>query len=477
MERVFYRQDQAAVEAALRKGERPSMATTISRTWLDELVALHDSLGVFNALDELQVQRQRAGVNDALLLRTLAVLPFLEHPSLATAAGMLFGEPAVLLRLGWNAEQIAWGDNFRHGGEGDLRQASSLPCHVDTLRDELRRVAATEWDSLQRTITRNYFARGLVRGRTFAIDGSGLGPGLRMVSLVCVSSERPLIVAWRLLTGDASEKGKEAAVTRSLIEQAIEAGGAGCIELLLVDALYADGPLLAWSKYSQNIEVIVPIPADRNMHADLLGLAEAGLMPMKRHSYIATLQGHKQRRELEIGSQDGLTSWDSFITAANEYGAREPCLFGALIRETQPNEKGEFLCWSLVSTRRWSDGFAMYQAYRPRWHIENDAFRELKEGWQLEAQRWGRDIAVQYGRVTLTCLAFNTMQIELSPQGKRLATRGLRSLQCTFRRQLGHSPVVIYLGLLFAIWPVEQLLTILGQSPMLSLLPFGGQPP
>jgi hypothetical protein len=25
--------------------------------------------------------------------------------------------------------------------------------------------------------------------------------------------------------------------------------------------------------------------------------------------------------------------------------------------------------------------------YRPRWHIENDGYRELKEGWGLEEQR------------------------------------------------------------------------------------------
>ncbi len=28
-------------------------------------------------------------------------------------------------------------------------------------------------------------------------------------------------------------------------------------------------------------------------------------------------------------------------------------------------------------------------AFRPRWHIEDDAYRELKEGWGLEKQHWG----------------------------------------------------------------------------------------
>jgi hypothetical protein len=67
-----------------------------------------------------------------------------------------------------------------------------------------------------------------------------------VVALVCVAATRPVIVAWRLLEGTASEKGKEATVTRALIEQALELGGPRCIRLLLAAALYADGPLLAW---------------------------------------------------------------------------------------------------------------------------------------------------------------------------------------------------------------------------------------
>ena len=74
---------------------------------------------------------------------------------------------------------------------------------------------------------------------------AGLGPGLRLVCLVSVGGDRPFLVAWRLLEGDASEKGKEAAVTKELIEQVLAAGGT--VELLLADALYADGPLLATS--------------------------------------------------------------------------------------------------------------------------------------------------------------------------------------------------------------------------------------
>jgi hypothetical protein len=291
-----------------------------------------------------------------------------------------------------------------------------------------------------------------------------------MVSLVCVSAQRPVIVAWRLLTGDASEKGKEAAVTRSLVEQALELGGPGTIELLLMDALYADGPLLAWLKYEKGIDALVPVPSDRLLHADLEQLASAGKVRVQRHSYTRTIQGHKQRRTVTLVSQSGLTSWDSFLQAAQKYGAEAPSLWACRVEPESPTSKDD-LPWTLVSTRSWADATAAFQGFRPRWHIENGAFRELKEGWRLEARLWGRDDAMTLARATLTCLAFNTAQALMSKSGESLAARGIRRLNNHYERQLGRSPAVIYIGTAYAVLPTEELLLHLGHTPRRSLLP------
>jgi hypothetical protein len=95
---AWYRNDKAAVAEALRRGERPDLATTMASGPLDELVALHEELGIFAIVEQLEVQRARAGVPDELLLRTLATLPFVEQASLSGAAEVLFREPAVLLQ-------------------------------------------------------------------------------------------------------------------------------------------------------------------------------------------------------------------------------------------------------------------------------------------------------------------------------------------------------------------------------------------
>ncbi len=110
----WYRKDKTAVAEGLRRGERPDLATTMATGPLDELVALHEELGIFGMVEQLEVQRKRAGVPDGLLLRTLATLPFVDQASLSGASEVLFREPAVLLQLGWAPVQICAGSNGRH---------------------------------------------------------------------------------------------------------------------------------------------------------------------------------------------------------------------------------------------------------------------------------------------------------------------------------------------------------------------------
>jgi len=467
---AWYRNDKAAVAEALSRGERPDLATTMASGPLDELVALHEELGVFTLLDELEVQRERAGVADELLLRTLATLPFVEAASLSGASEVLFREPAVLLQLGWAPVQIRQGSNGRHR-HPEGRQAESLPCHPDTLRDALRRVGESAWLHVQQAGVQSLYQRQLVRGKVYAVDGSGLSDDFRVVALVCVSATRPIITAWRVLSGPASEKGKEAAVTRQLVEQVLQAAGPQAINLLLADALYADGPLLAWLKYEKGIDALVSLPEDRLLYQDLKGLADGQFIEWTHHRYVRTIAGHKQVREVEVTAAGELSSWDSFIEKAESLGVPDASLWACLIRDVTTEETAAKSPRALVSTRRFSDGFAALQAYRPRWHIEDDGFRELKEGWGLEQQRWGRDVAAALGRTTLTCLAFNTAQVYRLQAGERLASVAIRRLRRLRQRELGNAPAVIYLAGCYGVFALEELLSLLGTPARESLLP------
>ena len=469
MELVWYRQDREAVLDGLRRGERPDMAATRACGPLDELLALHDELGVFTALDAMNISRERAGVNDHLLLHTLAALPFVSEASLSGATEVLFKEPTILLQLGWAPAYIRSGSNLRHR-HPQGRQLESLPCHPDTLRDALGRIAVDAWDKAQASVVTTLYERGLVRSSVYAIDGSGIGNDFRVVALVCVSSERPIIAAWTVLEGAASEKGKEAQVTRALVESVVARGGAGCIRLLLADALYADGPLLAWLKYQQGIDALVALSAERDLYQDMRQLAAARLIGWSRHEYVRTVAGHKEVRIVDVAGVGDLTSWQSFREAVAGYGQPDASLWGCLIHQIAPLPK-KAEDFALVSTRSWPDGFAALQGYRPRWHIEDDTFRELKEGWVFEKYPWGRDVAIVRGRIALTCMAFNTAQVYRSRSGGRTVHKAIRRLRREHERRLGPAPAVIYMIGCYGVFALEEILTVLGTRVQDSLLP------
>src|SRR5205823_14051039 len=110
-------------------------------------------------------------------------------------------------------------------------------------------------------------------------------------------------------------------------------------------------------------------------------------------------------------------------------------------------------------------------AFRPRWHSEDDTYRELKEGWGLEKQRWGRELAAALGRTTLTCLAFNTAQVSRLQAGQQLAALAIRRLRRLRQRELGTAPAVIYVAGWYGVFALEELLSLLGAPVRESLLP------
>jgi hypothetical protein len=108
--------------------------------------------------------------------------------------------------------------------------------------------------------------------------------------------------------------------------------------------------------------------------------------------------------------------------------------------------------------------------------MEDDTSRELKEGWGLEQQRWGRDFAAALGRTTLTCLAFNTAQVYRLQAGERLAAMAIRRLRRQRQRELGSAPAVLYVAGCYGVFSLEELLDVLGSAPRESLLPTLAKP-
>src|SRR3990172_6952417 len=486
---TLFRRDPAAVLDALRAGERPTAVMTGGLTELDEFVYMAYSLGVFEALELLKVGRKREGIPDDVLLRTVAVLPFIQAFSLDGAAKALFRDPAILLQLGYTALNLREGFNERYNNAKGVK--SALPVHPDVLRDELARLDQESLGQFEDRCVGEIFKRGLVRGNIYAVDATGLHDDWKVVVLCNVTRSRAFVVSWRLLPGKASEKGVAAAVTQGLVDEAIRRGACGDragIKLLVMDAAYADGPLLAQLKWgigpdqrARGIDALVRLPEDKQAYADMQELSRlhSGIelkdpeVQWETHREVRCISGHKQDRKVECAAFPSLASWDGFEREARRLGAptKEMELWGALVREVEPKAQPVEEAMGLISTRSFPSAWAGYNTYRDRWEIENSVFREMKEGWHLEKAPWGRTEETVRGRVCFTCVAFNTAKAYQTKSGQRVIELGIRRLGLEMRRSFGLAPVVVYLGDAYGVFELEQLLEIFGHPVAESVLP------
>ena len=149
---------------ALRTGEYEAIMTSKEGA-LDALAHLAWELGILEAVDLIRVERERSGIADDLLLRTLAVLPFVEAIGLSAAANTLFEDAAVLVKLGYTAVQIQNGFNDRRGAKQAEKSEQSLPYHPDVLRQELQRIDLKSLNEFRKACIRKLFAHKLVKGR------------------------------------------------------------------------------------------------------------------------------------------------------------------------------------------------------------------------------------------------------------------------------------------------------------------------
>src|SRR3989304_228849 len=376
---MWVRQDKRTLLQRLKEGRPIHTIAPRGNGALEELVALRIELGTFEMLDALVVKRQREGIPDPLLLHTASVLPFLADGSLDGSARVLFDEPAILLELGYAPVALREGVSRRHRcHKGKTEQ--SVPIHPDTLRDELARLTEKDWIDLQERRLEVLYRRRLIRSKKMVVDGSGLGDGERLVVLSALTGGGLVPLVWEFLTGEASEKGKEAAVTRRLVERVRKVAGEGAIESLIGDGLYADGPLLAWLQ-SKGIVGLFALPEDRLLCKEGLSIVRVEGDQWKERRQTRVLNGHKETRKVEVACAGQLTEWDSYMAKAQELEIAEPGLFVALVRQLEPAVPKDKELMALVSTQQWPDGWQAYEAYRPRWGQEKAGFNELKEGW------------------------------------------------------------------------------------------------
>jgi len=478
---AFLSENHDAVAEKLRRGEYDGLVQTgLGRA--DELVYLMASLKFFDHLDQIQVAEERAGIPNDLQKRCLAILPVLGIPTIANTPERLFKDAGLLRFLGCNAQQIAKGFTQR-GPKKKKQQPKRLPFHEDDLRNLLKALAPAQSQTFFQQCVSEFFRAKYVRGGIYAIDGTellvgdaktfeGTGTitvpvkhkdgsttyetktGYKLIYLLNLKTDRELVVSYRLVPLNTNAL----QVVREMVTETLQLGGAGTIDLLLMDREFIDGDLLNWLKGDHGIDVIIPVKENMDVLEDMRGLERIDQRPWQTYTKLVRRRVQKNQPKqkvvvpIRVKGFEKLTTWSRCSVPLN----------GILrLKEDETPEKAH----GLVTTLPVQDAIRIDRQYGARWRIENDGNRELKQGWDLETF-WGRRLAAVTMSVVMKLLGYNYVKLFHTRSASRLIANGMRRVRA---RVLDEGfQVIVYADKEFGVFHIEEIATLLGAPPKMS---------
>jgi hypothetical protein len=243
-----------------------------------------------------------------------------------------------------------------------------------------------------------------------------------------------------------------------MVSETLQLGGAGTIELLLMDREFVDGALIDWLTGDHGIDVILPVKENMDILEDMRGLERIDPRPWQPYTKLAWRRVHKDQPKqkvmvhVRVKGFEGLTTWSSCRIPLN----------GILrLREDETPDDAH----GLVTTLPVQDAIQIDRQFGARWGIENDGHRELKQGWDLETL-WGRSLAAVTMSVVMKLLGYNYVKLFHTRVGSRLIAHGMRCLRARVLEE--GSQVIVYAGTEFGVFHIEEIATLLGAPPKVS---------
>ncbi|MFH1757977.1 MAG: transposase [Pseudomonadota bacterium] len=436
----FYERAQKEVYRKLRVRERPQAVVGVGWGFLDHFFIFLFSLGFFARVDFRPQRVRRVMVPTLLMILTYEVKQLIGISSMNQLEEHLFRDTALLKIIGFTARQIQEG--FCQRGKGKRLG----PMHRDTLADFLSRFSAQEVDFILGEAVRVLVKHKLVRGKTYILDATDLpttkrykGCGVKRVVkrvgskegqevevveyvygyklLVMMEARHKLVVAARVVKINEHEKN----FTKGLVWEAQQRTG-GAVKVLLVDRGFIDGVLLWWLWKGMKIHFVIPARSNMEVSQDIRGFR------------LEKADGQRvfweESKAVKVLGVRGLLSYDQFGEEGHKRrkGRKDfqaNPINGVMVvrwdgKDYEPGEEKVFLT-SLSVSRPWK----VLERYDLRSEIENQGFRELKQGYHLLKYPQKTQAAIR-AHVILTLVIYSLVNAYKSQRGQRLAHLGIR---------------------------------------------------
>jgi len=474
----FHERAQKEVYRKLKARERPQAVVGAGWGFLDHFFIFLFSLGFFARVDFRPRRVKRVMVPTLLMILTYEVKQLIGISSMNQLEEHLFRDVALLKIIGFTARQIQEG--FCQRGKGKRRG----PMHRDTLADFLSRFTAREVDFILGEAVRVLVKHKLVRGKSYILDATDLpttkrykGCGVKKVVkkvwtkegkevevveyvygyklLVLMEARHKLVVAARVVKINEHEKN----FTKGLVQEAQQRTG-GAVKVLLVDRGFIDGVVLWWLWKKRKIHFVIPARSNMEVSQDLRGF--------RSEKADGQRVFWEESKEVKVLGVRGLLSYDQFGEEGHKRRKgrkdfRANPINGIMVvrwggRDYELGEEKVFLTSLSVSRPLW-----VLEQYDLRSEIENQGFRELKQGYHLLKYPKKTEPAVR-AHVVLTLVIYSLVNAYKSQRGQRLAHLGIRRWRGKQMGQSIHKMIVYYEGI-YGIVDVEELFYLMDMTP------------
>lgn len=488
--------DQQEVAKRLTAGQ-VTLVTVSGWGFVGDFLAFLDEIGFYALLGIEGRGFKRVMVPIARLIMTYQMKVLLGIGSINLVPAKLFRQVALLKLIGYTTAEMASGFCQR----GDL---AAGPMHKNTLADAVERLRAEELEQMLNETASRLAARGFFAGSKghFALDASDLettaryeGRGMKRYTewkvdrkekkaveverlaygfkvLIVYEVRLRLVVAAKVVPIGEHESSH----TLSLVRQAVKNLGSGVVRVLLMDRGFLDGRDLWVLKCELGIDFVVPSKDKMRVSQDARGLCrqaqdgESLFRGERRGKRKVDRAGKvKWEGQVSVVGVAGLASYDQYGDEEHARGANRKGFIGNAINAVvvtawqgqgyEADKEKVFLSSLSVESP-----LEVLDLYDLRSLIENTAFRELKQGWNLKSYPKKTAAAVR-AHVFLTLLTFTLAGAFRSSLGQELAKHGIRR-----QRAEGYGDnVIVFAGEYYAIFHIEELLILLGVVPKVLL--------
>jgi len=475
----FYERAQREVYRKLKARERPEAVVGAGWGLLDHFFIFLFSLGFFARIDFRPKRVKRVMIPTVLMILTYEVKQLMGISSMNQLEEHLFRDTALLKIIGFTARQIQEG--FCQRGKGKRRG----PMHRDTLADFLSKFSFKEVDFILREAVRVLAKHKLIRGRSYILDATDLpttkrykGCGVKKVVrrewnskegkevevvkyvygyklLVLLEARDKIVVAAWVVKINEHEKN----FTKEMVKEAQHRTG-GKVKVLLVDRGFIDGTLLWWLSKKERIKFVIPARSNMEVSQDIRGFRSE-----KADGQWIFIE---QTKNIKVMGVRGLLSYDQFGEEEHrrKKGRKDfkanPINAVMVIRwdgkDYEPGKEKVFLTNLSVSRP-----MKIIEQYDLRSEIENQGFREIKQGYHLLKYPQRTEAAVR-AHAVLTVIIYSMVNAYKSKQGQRFAHLGIRRWR---GKQMGdsiHKMIVYYEGI-YGIVDVEELFYLIDMTP------------